>query len=98
MLQTKAAIEHQFTADDNSKDITTYILSIREDPAVQENGALLIVTNLIELFISVGNYDSRLRVLARQLCALLAVDWREVVEFEATLADALQDARYEETE
>lgn len=72
---------------------------IREDPAVKENGALLIPSDLISLFIGVGNYDSRCRVLARQLSALLAVDWRDVVEFEGTLADSVQNqSRYKETE
>lgn len=99
LLKTKAAVEHRFGADDDPGDLTTYIRSIRQDPAVQENGAVLISSDLIALFVSVGNYDSRCRVLARQLGALLAVDWRDVMEFEATLADSLQNqTRYKETE
>ena len=69
-----------FQGEEDGPDIAVLITTIREDPIIQENGAICLLEALLLSFIASANYDSRYRVLLRHLATLLGISWDDFEE------------------
>ncbi|WKX92939.1 hypothetical protein Q1695_010734 [Nippostrongylus brasiliensis] len=90
-------IKAHLEGDESIPDIAALITTIKDDPLVKENGAIILLGSLLSAFVSSGNYDSRYRVLLRHISTLLGVAWEEFEDVEDSLANTMLDEDFVES-
>lgn len=94
--QVCVTIKALFEGEGND-DPDPFIDVLLSEPVLQPS-MMPLVTDLISLGIMEGSYDARARVLAKHLAWLFRIDWKLVVDFEASIADHLKTTQYEVSE
>ncbi|VDK67481.1 unnamed protein product [Litomosoides sigmodontis] len=73
--RTNATVRQHLMGEGATDDIATFVTVIKNDPIIEEKGALIVLSCLLSIFTEYGIYDSRCHVLLRHICALLALGW-----------------------
>lgn len=96
--RTNRSLQFHLKGEGATDDIFSFVTIIKDDPYVQANGVVVLLSCLLTIFIEGGNYDCRHRVLLRHLCALLSARWDYFEDVEDSLTDCIVNQQYVESE